>query len=229
MAVGKAGDTAVGMDAANGDLVRSAIFEWRTGDDELMFFVVVGDARGEGVSGLCGADRLDNEMRLYFWTGYRGAAENSRAQKFRGWVLEKSQPQRGIPGGALDGFAGLGRREKDAVLQIERRLARNVIGMPRNEADLVADAHPDRAWRMDRNAARANAVLWSGLVLPDYASVVMTIVNPVAGVAVPRIVGAGQRPTVKCTPKCRKPTPAGRRGDAPLRASRRGWPGRTSP
>jgi hypothetical protein len=55
----------------------------------------------------------------------------------------------------LQRLTALGRRNEHAVFQVDRRLALNVAGMARYEANFAADMNPNRMGRMHWLAVRA--------------------------------------------------------------------------
>lgn len=61
--------------------------------------------------------------------------------KFPRRLIEDFDLLRGVHGDTLKRFAGLSGRNEDTVLQIDGRLALDVIGVPRHETDLATDTH----------------------------------------------------------------------------------------
>jgi len=130
-----------------------------------------------------------DQMSVNLGSGDGCSARKNRMLKLRRWMIQNFNFERRIPGQALDGFAGFGRRKENAIFEIQRRLAGRVVGMARDKADFASHADPQRTGRMDREAFCTVAARRRS----DHAGVMTMVVNPKTGVAIDRIVEPSRR------------------------------------
>jgi len=133
------------------------------------------------VGAICSSDDLASRVFLHqvaanFRSGGRQRVRRGLLLKLSWRLIQNFDFLRGVHRDALERLTGLGRRNKDAILQIDRRLALDVIGMTGHETDLAAAAHEKGTGRMH---GPAMFTLWARFCRQDQG-VTAVLVNPKA-------------------------------------------------